>query len=70
MRHQQQAHQKVNDNNEGINTTMMPDGDDFAIDVLCEEMKAKARCSETGRWFSKEEMQDRMAMMGKTTMPT
>lgn len=76
MKHQQQAHNEVNDNNndnhnnKGNNTMMMPDGGDFDIDGLCEEMKAKARCSETGRWFSKEEMKDKMAMMGKTTMPT
>ena len=60
---------KNNQNNKG-NKMMMPDNGGLDIDGLCKEMQDKARCSETGLWYDKEDVKNMMATMGKTTMPT
>ena len=69
-----------NNHNEKGSNMMMPDESCLDIDGLCEEMQAKARCSETGQakvrcpetglWYDKKDMKKMMAMMGKKTMPT
>ena len=53
----------------GNDNIMMPPpgGCNLDIDSLCHEMQTKARCSETGLWYDKKDMD---AMRAKMTMPT